>query len=268
MEEFFKFWRQLPKFFLGFLLVVNIAVIALGRDKLYNLIITRLPLIDWEAIGNFASGVLIFVSLAVLSSFGLLLLDIVIDLVAIAVEKLQGIGSARNTRRKLGLDELLAPLPELIEMQIAKNGSALFEYTLLKNQSMGENLNPNAIEQLESYMSRARAYTDNAQGNLIQLLNYYSAFTQEQRKIERFEGEIRELYYIIIVEFSLTFALLRAGASQYAAFLFFILFITLLVFLPLIRKRKTWLAEFILAGYIEVFVVGVDATSSMEDREY
>lgn len=266
MEEFIRVWRHLPKFLFGFLFVASIAVTVLGQAKLTYLATLVTSFTDWKEMGEIVSGVVVLMLLLTVSSFGLLLLDFLLDLMSIIFARLFAVELIRRIIQWLNLAELTYPLSDIVSIHLATDEQLLLEYTMLKGQAMPEYLDKAKL--LEKYIASVRAHLGHVRHTpWVEVLTYYASVTQDQKKLERFEEEIRELYYLMISSTSIVISLIITGVitNTFISLIIILIFFTALA--PVISQRKSWLAAYIAASFVDVFTAGAGSITTVEDRD-
>ena len=264
VEGFVKFWRVLLRFFLGLLFILTIFSIPFWAEILVSCQ-TILPLIITKVDLNILQILAFILSILLISVIGIFFLEsAIIDfgLLLRFILKWQRFFSFVD--RHNFISNLILPIPTLARKIYKDRSEEILRYHYLKNWSR--------VAEIEHYFEKLSTHTTNISEHIntitnpdtIEYIDYYSSVSQEQVKRDHLRDEIRDIYYFMIVLFSiLVLVLIRKLFSPSISILAFISLEALLI--PIINYKRFRFAIYIMIGYIDNFTIGEGA--SVEDRD-
>lgn len=263
MEEFFRFWRRIPRFLFGLATVLVITAAVLGKEQTLAAI-SAMSASDLKDLGDVPSSVLIAFALLSIGSFGVFLLEVV----ALGAEGVvhwlayrlpDGAGLQR-----LGLRPALFPVPQLALDYYHAHRALILEFMRLRSRATpGHDL---SFDDLSEFYEAVGKHMDSiADPGFLSGFGYMTRLTQDQVKLENRFVEVREIYYFIFLVMALLSMALRFRADVWIwGTLLAVLIASLMLAVPMVRQRKQELAIAIVFGYCDNFAVAEGAT--IEDR--
>lgn len=268
MEGFVRFWRVLLRFFLGFMFILIIISILFWTEivthnkVVIDLIITKS---DLNIIQSLTSSLFVLLILILISSLGIFLLEIIsvnFHLLLCFVLKWQLLFML--VYRFSIISNLLLPIAPLAKKIYTDRSQEFYNYYLLKNWArVGQDTH--YFEKLDSHLKNIYNHIKDIKNpDTIEHIDYYSSVNQEQVKRDRLRDEIRDIYYLMIVLFSILVLVVIRKLLHLDIFIPAFLILEILL-IPSVSYKRFHLAIYIITGYIDNFTIGEGA--SVEDRD-
>jgi hypothetical protein len=264
METLLKFWRFFPKFIFGLALIISIGVFFISQRGGVAFIDSILAT-DIKKVGTLVPSLLVlfaFLSLGVIGIFFLNIFILFFKFIFLSAVRLTVFSKLLD---RVNLSFLYMSVSDFGVDFFKKNKADILEYCFLKNWSQ-----PNvqdSFPKLYRHIKRVGLHVESVQNsNLIQLLDYFQAVTQEQSKRDYLQDRIDVIYYTFIMMFFI-------GIDVYCFFGFsgyFLCYtcacaVVYVLLLGELHSVKLRLASYVVTGYIDAFTIGAGA--SISDRD-
>lgn len=261
MDNYFKFWKHLPKLVLGLFFTLCLVALFIGLDK----ILTYIKTADVKSINGIFQSVLLILLIFIFSSIGLKIQDLIILLTNKVFVYLFRIEHFRKVFKRLHIDELLKTDGQIAKEVFIQNEKDITEYYYFKSWAQ-----PEVLDKVKGLLAHSKKISEHVKGiidpEIIVQLDYYGCVAQEQAKRDSLKGEIKEVYYVLLNTFIFFMLLLTNYYSFFLLSICVILFLLAnFLLLPVISNLKRKYGYYVIIGYLDTFSVGDNAT--VVDRE-
>lgn len=263
MEEFFRFWRRIPRFLFGLSTVLVLAASLLGTTRISDFLV-EMPRGATDTIGKLTSSVVFAIALLSVGSVGVFLLEVAASGIEGALHWIAERPWAERPLKRLRLHAALLPIPALAIAYYKAQRSTILEFFRLRSRATpGHDLTP---DELTALYEEVGTHLDGiSDPELLTGFGYWTNVTQDQVKLENRALEIREIYYFLFFVISLLVLVFRLHVeTRIWAVLSFLFVASVLIAVPMVRNRKQELAIMYIIAYCDNFAVAQGAT--IEDR--
>lgn len=265
MQGFVRFWRVLLRFFFGFSFILQI-ILVVSLPEFLNLCNNFLALMSkgtFDTFQSLASSIIILFIFGLLSALGLFLLENIAATFGIFIRLLLRKRILIFILSRKWASRIFLPISMLARKFYEENSEQVLTYYRLKSQA--NDVAGDHVLIPDSYISKVSEHLSSIlNDSLIEHIDYYHSVTQEQAKRDHLGGEVRDIYFFLIVAFTgLAFASSHGLVPIYSTLIIGIMLSAVVI--PALMDKRMRLAIYTMLGYIDAFTLGEGA--SVEDRD-
>jgi hypothetical protein len=264
MDNWFRFWRIFPRLALGITATASLLCILIPAPTL-NAALVAMITWDWKSLLGVVPGVGILLALLSLSSIGILILDTAISVLSFVFHLVPRVPMFHWCIKSHGLAPLFLTVSQIAHRYLLKHKEQLLGYYFLKSWAQPEVLGQ--VKELQQHMDKIAEEIKRLDDlHLLETLDYYSAVTQDQAKLDHMREEIMDFYRIAMcsaftILASFNYFLPRTTVLTLTLAALGVMLIALFVAV----QRKLHLARYVSVSFLDIFTLGEGAT--VIDRE-